>query len=78
MGADRPRVFQPGTLTVVFGNDGQSVYVGGTLLTLATGVSVPDSGPPRVRFRRPGKQDKDLLDEECRAARSAGFDFTQG
>ncbi len=67
MGADGPRVFQPGTLTVVRGRDGISVYAGGTLLTMAFGVS-GEQWPPRVLFRAardPGEQT--VLDEETRA-----------
>ncbi len=76
MSAERPRVFQSGTLTVVFGGDGRSVYAGGTFLTMARGVVTDTLGTPKVVFRRPnnGPEERDL-DEETRAVRAGKHEF---
>lgn len=78
MAAERPRVFQPGTLTVVYGKERQSIYVGGELLTTAMCVILHDVGTPVVRFTRAGPDDEKTVEEEVRAVRSAGFRVTLG
>lgn len=80
MSAERPKVFQQGTLTVVFGADRRrSVYVGATLLTMAYEVTTNVLGKPNIAFRRPNNEpEAKILDEEMRAARGGKFDFIRG
>ncbi len=73
MEGERPRVFQPGTMTVVVGNDGLfSVFAGATLISMARGV---DLGTKKVSMRSPDTdEERRTLDEEVRAVRAAGFE----
>ena len=74
MSAERPRVFQPGTLTVVYGPDGRTVYAGAALLTKADYVHSGATTRTQVFFRKAGPGEELLLDEECRAVRALGYD----
>ncbi len=72
MEGERPRVFQPGTMTVVVGNDGLSVFAGATLISMARRV---DLGTKKVSMRSPDTdEERRTLDEEVRAVRAAGFE----
>jgi hypothetical protein len=75
--AERPKVFQPGTLTVVFGKDGQAVYAGGNLLTMAYEVSVDGDRIPCVGFRKASVAEETVLEEEMRAVRALGLHITR-
>jgi hypothetical protein len=55
---------------VVYGDGGQSVYVGGSLLTMATKVLTLEGGMPCVLFRKAADGEERTLEEEQRAARS--------
>lgn len=82
MSADRPRVFQPGTLTVVYGpgeggsrgRGARSVYAGAVLLTKADYVHAGATTRTQVFFRMAGPGEDLLLDEEMRAVLALGYD----
>ena len=76
MEGERPRVFQPNTVTVVIGDGAQSVYAGPDLLEMASHVECAGLRPTVV-FRRPsGEAERTRLDEEVRRVRAAGHRFT--
>ncbi len=65
-----PKVFQPGTVTLVLGPTGIRAYVGTTELTMVGSVKV-DLDEIQVFTRRPTTEAEHLrLDEEVRVARS--------
>ena len=76
MAAERPRVFQPGTLTVVHGRLGQAVYAGASLMTMAVSVSC-DRGAVQVAVRAPEGAEEGVLDQEMRAATACGASVTR-
>lgn len=70
---DNPRVFQPGTVTIVVAEDSKSIYVGAVELTMVE-FARTDFGEVELHMRSPSTEAETLrLDEEIRVARSLGF-----
>lgn len=66
-----PRVFGPGTVTVVVGPSGKTVYAGATELTMVEQVEVDRDSRVVLFMRRPSGDPESLrLDEEVRAAKA--------
>lgn len=65
---DGPRVFGPGTVTVVIGPSGKTVYAGATELTMVEQVEMDKDSRVVLFMRRPsGDQEALRIDEEVRA-----------
>lgn len=73
---DKPAVFEDGTVTVVVGPNGSSVFVGAAELEMLSGVLVEDpmnGNAPRVKLTILKSHDPEVelrLDEELRIAKS--------
>lgn len=73
MTEDAPKVFQPGTVTLVLGPAGVRAYVGATEITMVGSVKV-DLDEVQIFTRKPNTEAEHLrLDEEVRVARSCGL-----